>query len=329
MKILIIGVFDVPFSTNIEMFNAIKRLNHDVEYFDYRKNQKKTNFIIYKILNYLFSYIRRLGFIPNIIKSPYYKILDRKKINDNIINLNKKRNYDLVIFSKTDTINPETIKKISKISKTWYFFMDPIDQAKRINAKEYIKNSSFSSATFSDVKNYFDKYNSNNYWITQGVQKNQKYFNKEKNNQIIFCGSKDQSRNNYINFLKKNGIRVTCFGNGWDNEPIYLDELNQLYKKALIVLNFCREGDGFSIRVFQAMSSGAFILTEYCKDIETFFDKNINIDWFTSANELLIKINFYLINKNKAKNIAFNGYNLVNNNHTWDIKLKKLIEITR
>ena len=87
MKILFVGILDVPWSTNVEMKHALLGLGHEVDDFNYRTEeanhipvwQKNVFFAIF--LNKLFSFLRRFDRLPGPIKDLYFKILGRKKMN--------------------------------------------------------------------------------------------------------------------------------------------------------------------------------------------------------------------------------------------------------
>jgi spore maturation protein CgeB len=240
----------------------------------------------------------------------------------------KNNDFDLVLLSKTDTVDYDLIPEINKYTRTWYYFMDPMDQAIRINAAAYAKNATWASATFSDVTEYFKNKGANAYWITQGVDTDIfKPRQAIKVYDVVFAGTRTARRFQYVNILRKNGIAVKCFGEGWENNPIYNEELVDIYRKSKIVLNFCREGCGFSIRVFQVMGTGTFIMSEYCNDLEHFFQRGKHLDWFKDSVELEEKILFYLSHGEEREKIAKGGCNFVLSQHSWNEVMKEVIRI--
>jgi len=54
---------------------------------------------------------------------------------------------------------------------------------------------------------------------------------------VSFIGGKSEPRQKLINFLKNNGIKVNCFGAGWDNGRISNDEMDDIIYKSKINLN--------------------------------------------------------------------------------------------
>ena len=132
-----------------------------------------------------------------------------------------------------------------------------------------------------------------------------------------------------VKYLRNAGIKIVCFGEGWENPPVFREHLVDIYCKSHIVLNFCRLGTGFSIRVFQVMGTGAFLLTEYCQDLEHFFEPSIHLDWFRDYNELLEKIRYHLANKKEAEQIGKQGAELVHNEYSWEKIMKQIMNIVR
>ena len=335
MKILFVGVFSVPWSTNHQMVKAFENKGQKVIKFDYRhiafKNIKLKVPIYLSLIRKKFDIIISFRiYLPNIIRNLRFYLFGNWKMNRQLLYLIRNQNFDLVFLSKTDTINYKIIPKINKFSKTWYYFMDPIYISNKIRANKYSKLSTFSSA--STTANYlkFKKEKANTYYITQGVNLATFKPTKEKKKKefdVLFIGSRVPKRKKYVDFLLKNNINIVCYGKGWDNEPIYLEELVNKYRKSKIILNFHKEDTGFSIRVFQVIATGSFLLSEYCSDLEKIFKKEIHIDWFKNPEECLKLIKYYLNNGEIREKIAQQAYEFVSENYTWEKIMEKVIQI--
>jgi glycosyltransferase involved in cell wall biosynthesis len=329
MKILFVGVLDVEWSTNCPMKRALGDLGHTVVDFNYRAVVDRNsidNKLLGKWVDKLASFLRS-GKIP-LQLSWYFKRNGRSQMNHLLLEQIKKGRFDLVFLSKTDTVDYHLLTEINNYSPTWYFFMDPMDQACRINAKAYAARATWASATFSDVTEYFKKAGAKTYWITQGV--NTDVFKPQENAKVydvVFVGTKTTKRLRYIKTLRKAEINVVCFGQGWENAPVYQQKLADIYSKSRIVLNFCRQGTGFSIRVFQVMGTGAFLLSEYCSDLECFFKAGEHMDWFQDDAELVDKAVYYLKNAFERQQIAAQGSDYVNKNYSWKKIMESILNI--
>jgi len=335
MKILFVGVLDVSWSTNVEMKNALVEFGHNVDHFNYRTIEKENipawqqNFFFAFILSKLFSYLRRYDALPGHMNMLYYRIMGRKQMNQKLLKKVKSQNYDLVLFLKTDTVSPETVTKISESAKTWYYFMDPMEQAKRINAFSYARSSIFASATFSDVYEKFKQHNSKSFWMTQGIDtavfKPKKV---EKNIDIFFAGTKNSQRYRWIMALRENGLSVTCHGVGWEQPPVFREDLVDLYRRSKIVLNLCRKGAGFSVRVLQVLGTGTFLLSDYCHDLGTVFQKSKHLEWAETPEKLANKAKYYLTKTEDREAIAKEGCTFVHTEKNWGRLMDEIINIS-
>lgn len=361
MKILFLGVFSDPSSADIPRARAFMNFKHDVKCFDYRKKFKRNSKGQKERLNtiknqfYSQSVIKSIiKSLKNILKKEYSKLIKKIKNykhlklfyiilnihryylfghwskNRQLINEVKNNKYDLIFLAKAGSINYNIIPILNKYSKTWYFFCDPIKNAYFMDAHKYAKLCTWSSATFTSINNLFRQEGANSYFITEGY--NSKVFKPSKKSMnktfdVIFTGSISPKREKYINFLKKNKINVYCFGKGWENNPIYLEELASNYRKSKIILNFTRGNIGFSDRVFLSMGTGTLLLTEYCNDIGKLFKKKIHLDWFKTPEELLKLINFYLKNDELREKLSQQGEQFVRKHYTWEKIVEKILKI--
>ncbi|KGG05480.1 hypothetical protein [Prochlorococcus marinus] len=271
MKIILIGSFLDDWSTNNEMFKALQSLNHDVIKFDYRKDQKKPNFI-YFIVDKFFSFGRRFDLISHLFINIYTSILGRKKIVRNVLKLIKKEEPDLIIVCKCDTLKIKTLEKYK--DKLIYYFMDPLKMAKKIRTDINSSYCKYSISTFGKVSKNLMFSDHNRHYL-QGVDKN--IFNikvpwEKRKDKIVFVANITTKRKKFINFFKKQSIPIDCYGLGWENSQIYLKDLNFLYNEYKYVLNLCQDNYGFSVRVQQAISSGCVVFSDYCQDFKTFTD---------------------------------------------------------
>ncbi len=242
----------------------------------------------------------------------------------------KNGKFDLVFLAKADTVNYRLIPIFNRYSKTWFYFMDPLKIVIEMNADKYASKSTWSSATFSNISYFFKKKGANSHFITQGIdieEYNDIKKELKKKIDVIFVGTKTKKRELKIEILKDNDINITCFGEGWENPPIYLEELIEKYKSSKIALNFTKGKIGFSLRVFQILGTKTFLLSEYCKDLEKLFEKGKHLDWFKDDKELIEKINYYLNNDEIREKISLEGYKKVKKEYTWDKIMNKIIKI--
>tara|TARA_B100000035_G_scaffold307000_1_gene309729 strand:+ start:98 stop:1267 length:1170 start_codon:yes stop_codon:yes gene_type:complete len=127
---------------------------------------------------------------------------------------------------------------------------------------------------------------------------------------VSFVGNNYFDRENHINFLKQNGIKVKCFGNKWNNsQSVSEEELRFIFRNSKISLNFSKSRGKIKqtkARIFEITGSGGFCITENSKELRNYFKRNEVIS-FSNKFELLKKINFFLENQKKRNEFAIRG----------------------
>lgn len=165
---------------------------------------------------------------------------------------------------------------------------------------------------------------------------------KEKFPEIVFMG------NNYPNrfplssfrlkmceFLKKTyGDRFGVYGLTWDKSICYKSLMyNQrkeaeVYRNCKIAIN-CSHYDldrYTSDRFFRILLSGAFCLSKEFPCMEE-YEPTINFDTFKNLSDLKNKIDYYLDNDAKRKEIALSGYNKAISEWKWIDRINELFKL--
>jgi len=132
------------------------------------------------------------------------------------------------------------------------------------------------------------------------------------------------------------GDRLGLYGNGWPT--ISNGMVNNMHDEELSIYRNCKIAINLSHfdykryssdRIFRIMGSGAFCLTKWYPEIEKdFIDGEHLVIWHT-LDDLIEKIEYYLVNDTERNAIAQRGYDLVYKYHTWDermIELKSIIQ---
>lgn len=82
---------------------------------------------------------------------------------------------------------------------------------------------------------------------------------------------------------------------------------------------------GLSLRVWDVMGSGGFLLSNYQEEIEDYFTIGEDIEVFSSEEELVDKAGYYLEHDEIREKIARNGYEKVRKYHSYDERVKQMI----
>lgn len=126
---------------------------------------------------------------------------------------------------------------------------------------------------------------------------------------VLFVGAKIADRDLFINYLKDNGVDIAVYGKSWKTGILPTEEMIAAYNSSKISLSFIKTADGsgriqLKARLFEIIMAGGFILSEYCDELNDYFDIGSEIDTFRSPDELLDKIKFYLTNSDLREKMA-------------------------
>jgi len=135
------------------------------------------------------------------------------------------------------------------------------------------------------------------------------------------CAKAD--RNEYIEFLRKNGINVVAYGRGSENGFISRMELLKIISKSKINLNFTKCDVSPEVlknspwraylrlvkgRPFEVSQMRSFCLSEFAEDIGFAYVVGDEIDAFNDKEELLEKVKYYLENDAKREKMATKAF---------------------
>ena len=339
MKVLIVGTFPSKpgniqpgkflQKTSDSIRTAFEQLGHTADLFDYRRieeENRKWGVWEYRFQKYLKSF--RKPWFPRFLRTAFFSIPGIRSMNKRLVDTVRLGNYDLVMMLKTETVDYRRIPEINDHSPTWYFFTDWIVIAREVEAAEYARRALYSSATRSNVAEYFKQAGADARFLTQGA--NTEYFypeeHTEKKHDIVFVGTVTKQRKDFFKKLAGLGITVETFGRHGDHEHVFGSRLGDLYRSSKIVLNLNTTVDntGFSLRVFEVMGCGAFLLSEYCTDIEMLFKNGKELVWFRTPEECADLICTYLEDTENRERIARAGAERIAEEFTWRHIIQKI-----
>ena len=79
-------------------------------------------------------------------------------------------------------------------------------------------------------------------------------------------------------------------------------------------------------RVMDIMESGGFVLTTYCPETAELFEEDKEIVMFKTPEELMDKVDYYLVHDEERQKIAAAGHAKVLRCYTWDIKMREFMK---
>ena len=154
--------------------------------------------------------------------------------------------------------------------------------------------------------------------------------NLPKIHDVCFVGKCYGIRKKIIMSLRKAGIRVTTYGYGWENGRIKLSEVPKLFAQSKIILGIgaishCRDFFALKMRDFDGPMSGSLYLTQDNRDLHDLFEVGKEIAVYSSIDDCIEKVRYFLQHSEKREKIAQCGLERVRQEHTWKKRFKYLV----
>jgi len=153
---------------------------------------------------------------------------------------------------------------------------------------------------------------------------------------VSFVGTAYGKRRTWIRALRAEGIKVACFGYGWEHGPVQGAKIPALIQNSLISLNFAtsppgvkglmhRSGNQIKARTFEVPGAGGFLLTEWADALDHYYIPGKEVAVFTNLKELKDKIHYYLSHPDERDAIALAGHARTVKEHTYDQRFSEVL----
>lgn len=112
-------------------------------------------------------------------------------------------------------------------------------------------------------------------------------------------------------------------------EVDYYLSMPYVFKNSDINLNITLRSiqRGIPLRIMDIMGCGGFVLTNYQEDMLNFFVPDEDFVYYESRQDLMNKIEYYLLHEDERRRIAENGHRKVAAEHTYEQRLAEIIEV--
>lgn len=305
-------------STALHRLNAIKQVYNDVKYIE----SYMLNIRFLMLIDRLLNKISRYG-------------INSFLLNRNLTKLTSDNPFNFIWIDKGLQIFPITLKSIkNKYPNTKLIHYSPDDMMNPINQSRNYLNS----IPFYDLHVTTKSYNVDELYAF-GAKKvlfvnnayapeiHKPYYLSEEeirkySSDVSFIGSPEKERADSINFIAKNGIKVTIWGIGWEkylkrNQNITIikgffadEEYCKIICASKINLAFLRKvnRDLQTTRTMEIPACGGFMLAERTEEHKKLFKEDEEAVYFSNDEELLEKIKYFLREENRRLQIANRGF---------------------
>jgi len=292
-------------------------------------------------LEYTGFYQQALSRMPDKVYPFWYDeyLTDKKELQKRVIKFIDEVAPDAVFFVlMKDEFSPETLKYLKSKYITINWFCD--DQWRFENFTKYYAPH-FTYCVTTD-KFAISKYKNIGYtnvilsqWASFGFDKNPDFDKIEYKYDVSFVGGRSTYREWLIKQLGKRNVYVDCFGHGWPGGRVSFEKISDVFRTSKINLNISnsvspdiryvfsnykslkefiklqKRVEQIKARNFEMPAFGGFQLTNYVLCLEDYFKIGKEIAVYTTLDELLLQIQYYLENEEERKQIMLNGHKRV------------------
>jgi len=146
----------------------------------------------------------------------------------------------------------------------------------------------------------------------------------QKDKLLSFIGNLNNDRVRMINLLTSNGIPVSRV------EMASFEDMVYTYSSSLAGINFTKNSADnktqMKARIFEIPATRSLLITEYCDDLESYFDFDREILVFRNDEEMIEKVRWAYNNQQAAFDLGLEGHKRYLKDHTSQSRLRALLE---
>ena len=262
---------------------------------------------------------------------------------------------DLLLVFKGESINEGVIKQISNagITTACWTMDDPFGEHARFNK---IRNRNEYDYFFCFDKYYIPKLKEdgqpNSHYLPCAVDpeihyEQMNWFDRKEKYEVSFVGSHCNKREKFFRELQNYDLSI--WGYRWKkvkgalNKRVYpnvfkadksLTDTNMtcaIFNQSKINMNHhsIQSRQGYNLRTFEIPATKSFQLVEYFEGIEDLFKVGHEIACYKNIEEAKEMIRYYLEHAGLRESIANKGYQRVVKDHTFDNRIKTILEVIK
>jgi hypothetical protein len=149
---------------------------------------------------------------------------------------------------------------------------------------------------------------------------------------VSFIGAKYGWRPRFIAALEKRGVRVDCFGKGWNQGTITDGDVIRIWSHSRINLGMAGVSHSRKLccikgRDFEIPMTGGLYMTQDHPDIAHIYDVGREIVTYTNADDCAAKIQALLADPNRAAAIRQAGFERARRCHSWEARWERIFKL--
>jgi len=280
-----------------------------------------------------------------------------ERLHQDLIRFVEKERPDIVFFLlMQDEVGCHTLDQLKKDYTTVHWFGDDtwrFEEFTRYWAPH------FSCAVTTD-KFSIKKYHGIGYknvvlsqWAAYDVLDHVDINNIDYHYDVTFVGAYSGHRAWVIRQLRRAGFQVECFGPGWPNGVVSFKTMQEIFLASRVNLNISnsvshdircltsslkslrefagsvvkkgkKTAEQIKARNFEIPASGGFQLTNYVAEIEDYFHIGHEIAVYSTVEDLIRQVDYYLTNESDRQKILHNGHQQIIGRHTYTQRFKDI-----
>lgn len=268
----------------------------------------------------------------------------------------KRHRPDFILHTK-DELRAETFQELRRLTKVIQWYPDPVVNEWLI---PYVESADIFFTMSEGLVREFKKVNSNVFWLTQAYEPS--FFKignvterdrKTYGSDVTFIGnigSKPQylPRREFLQRVLQERFELKWWGEKIprkiSNLPLILGKLGRSYggkfvygeeyakiaRLSKIFLGFDSQPHvrkSMSERMYYAVGCGAFYMCQWVEGIEEVLEPDKEIVTFSSEQEMIDMIRYFLKNDVIRQNIAEAGQKRVLKEHTYEVRMQQMVKV--
>jgi spore maturation protein CgeB len=274
-------------------------------------------------------------------------IFGTRRLNESLIDDARQLNPDMVLVIKGTYIFDKTIARLrdSTGATTAIWFPDDPRYFRSLSS-HLAQTHDFVFTTCSSMIARYKEVGANHveylaFGCDPELAKHDHLNEQPPNLDLVFIGTFDRRRESILR--KMVGLNLAVHGKFWKNPLVgrrirsqvrssgaYGSAMFQVYKQSKMVLDVHRtdelkSGKKANMRVFEATANGSFLFTDLPSGLDELFAPGREVGYY-HEDDVRECAEYYLRNEEERKKIALKGRERALTEHTYDGRMKKLLE---